>query len=59
MLYRYNTIQYNTIHDLKSAFFFQNRAVYVITSVNMLDPERSQMTIEHGAYSLHAGKLSL
>jgi hypothetical protein len=30
-------------------FFFENRAVYEIMSKNVVEPERSQMTMYYGA----------
>jgi hypothetical protein len=36
-------------------FFFENRAVYEITSKNVVEPERPQTTSQYGAYELHAG----
>ena len=34
--------------------FFEYRAVYEIISKNMVEPERPQMTLQFGAYELHA-----
>ena len=38
-------------------FFYENRAVYKILWKNKIEPDRSQMTIQCGAWALHAGKL--
>ena len=40
-------------------FFSENRAVYEIMWKKMVQPDRSQMTIQHGACTLHAGYLRL
>jgi hypothetical protein len=41
-------------HILRSIPFL-NRAVYEITSKNMVEPEGPQRTSQYGAYALHAG----
>ena len=35
--------------------FFENRAVLEITSKNMMESQGPQMTLQYGAYDLHAG----
>ena len=40
-------------------FFFENRVVYEIMWENTVEPERPQMTTEHGACALRAGYLRL
>jgi hypothetical protein len=42
-------------HILYSVTFSENRAVYEIMSKNVVEPERSQTTIQYRAYALHAG----
>ena len=42
-------------HILCSVTSFSNRAAYEITRKNKVEPDRSQMTIQHGACALHAG----
>ena len=43
-------------HTLCSiTFFFENRAVYETMSKNVLEPKVPQMTLQYGAYTLHAG----
>jgi hypothetical protein len=37
-----------------SNYFSENRAVYEIMSINMVEPEGPQMTLQYGAYELHA-----
>ena len=41
-------------HILCPITFFENRAVYVIMSKNMVEPEGPEMTSQNGAYELHA-----
>jgi hypothetical protein len=36
-------------------FFFENYAVYEIMWENIVDPGRSQMTMQYGTNALHAG----
>jgi hypothetical protein len=36
-------------------FFLENRVVYEIMSKNMVLPEGTQMTSQHGTYELNAG----
>jgi hypothetical protein len=36
-------------------FFLENRAVYEIMWKNIVQPDRPQMTIQHGACALRAG----
>ena len=36
-------------------FFPENHALYEVMSKKMEDSERSQMTVQHGACTLHAG----
>jgi hypothetical protein len=40
-------------------FFSENRVVREIMSKNMVKSEGPQMTSQHGAYALHAGKARL
>jgi hypothetical protein len=42
-------------HVLCSVTFPEIRAIYQIISKNVVEPERPQMTSQHGAYALHAG----
>ena len=42
-------------HILCSVTFPEIRAIYEIISKNVVEPERPQMTSQHGAYALHAG----
>jgi hypothetical protein len=42
-------------HFMFNNFFPENRAVYEIKWKNMVQPDRPQMTIQHGARALHAG----
>jgi hypothetical protein len=37
-------------------FFLENRAVCEKMSKNVAEPERPQMTLQYGAYELHAGQ---
>jgi hypothetical protein len=40
-------------------FFSENRAVYEAIQKNVVEPEKSEMTVKHGACVLHAGYLRL
>jgi hypothetical protein len=42
-------------HFMFNSFFFENHTIYEIMSKNMVQPERPQMTSQHGAYKSHAG----
>jgi hypothetical protein len=42
-------------HILYTTTFSENRAVHEIMSKNDVEPERPQITSQHGAYALHAG----
>jgi hypothetical protein len=46
-------------HLVFSIFFFENRAVFEIMWKNIVQPYRPQMTIQYGAYALHAVYLRL
>jgi hypothetical protein len=41
-------------HFMFNDFFSENLDVYEIMSKNVVEPERRQMTTQHGAYVLHA-----
>jgi hypothetical protein len=36
-------------------FSSENRAVFEITRENVVEPDRSQMTVQNGAWALHVG----
>jgi len=44
-------------HILYSVTLSENRAVYEIIWQNMVQPDRPLMTVEYGAFALHAGYL--
>jgi hypothetical protein len=48
--YRENKNTYFVLNNL----FSESRAIYDITSKNMVEPEGPQMTSQYGAYKLHA-----
>jgi hypothetical protein len=54
-----NVLDRNFIEN-QNTFYFQylfleKRAIYQITSENMVEPEEQQMTSQYGAYEMHAG----
>jgi hypothetical protein len=48
----------NTYFRLNN-FFSENRAVYETMSEPLVEPERLQMTTQHGAYVLHTAQARL
>jgi hypothetical protein len=40
---------------INNFFFFENRTDCEIMSKNMVQPEGTQITLQYGAYELHAG----
>jgi hypothetical protein len=55
-VFRQNCSENQNTHFMFSNFHFsENYSVYGIVSKNVVEPDRTQMTSQYGAYVLHAG----
>jgi len=58
-MFRTTVVKKIKICILRSIAFFENRDVYEIMWENTVEPDRPQMTTQHGACALRAGYLRL